>query len=143
MKKVSVLSHEIIPVIKDLLASDQDVLLTVSGTSMRPFYHHQKTVVKLVKIKTTLKRFDVVLYEDTDQYKLHRILRIKDDVIIICGDGLKEIETIKPTQIFGKVVEHHNKHKIILESQRSYRFKVWIWAYLRPFRRILLKLFGG
>lgn len=143
MKVVHVLSDDIMPVIKDLLDKNQEVLLTVSGTSMRPFYHHQKTVVKLVNSNDDYAKFDVVLYHDQNKYKLHRILKIKDDYCIICGDGLKEVETIKKNQIFGKVIEHMYKNKVTIENEKSYRFKVWIWASLKPFRRILLKIFGG
>ena len=138
-----VFSYDVMPLVKELLEGGQDVWLTVTGTSMRPFFLNQKTVVKLRYPKEELKKFDVVLYQDHHQYKLHRIYQIHDNVYTIYGDGLREQETIRFEQIFGVVVEHKTKKHVIRKDDRWYVFKVRIWALLKPFRRILLRLFGG
>jgi hypothetical protein len=138
-----VFSHEVMPLVKELLEGGQDVLLTVSGTSMRPFYKNQTTVVKLRYPKEELKKYDVVLYQDHHQYKLHRIYKVHDHVYTIYGDALSEQETIRFEQIFGVVVEHREGKRVIKKDQSWYMFNVRIWALLKPFRRILLRLFGG
>lgn len=143
MKQLKVLSEDLMPVIKDLLESGQEVLLTVSGTSMRPFYKHHQTIVKLISPPIKLKKYDVILYQDKGKYKLHRIVKIKPDYFIVCGDALIQIETINSHQIFGLVVEHRYRGKIVLSSSKRYLFKVRIWALLKPFRSIMLRLFGG
>ncbi len=138
-----VFSHEVMPLVKELLEGGQDVWLTVSGTSMRPFFVNQKTVVKLRFPKDELKKYDVVLYQDHHQYKLHRIYQIHDHVYTIYGDALKQQETIRFEQIFGVVIEHKLKNRVIKKDDWWYLFKVRIWALLKPFRRLLIRLFGG
>lgn len=138
-----VFSHEVMPLVKELLEGGQDVLLTVSGTSMRPFYKNQETVVKLRYPKEELKKYDVVLYQDHHHYKLHRIYAVHDNIYTIYGDALSEQETIRFEQIFGVVVEHRVHKRVIKKDQKRYMFYVRIWALLKPFRRILLRLFGG
>lgn len=138
-----VFSHEVMPLVKELLEGGQDVWLTVSGTSMRPFFVNQKTIVKLRFPKDELKKYDVVLYQDHHQYKLHRICQIHDHVYTIYGDALKQQETIRFEQIFGVVIEHKLKNRVIKKDDWWYLFKVRIWALLKPFRRLLIRLFGG
>lgn len=138
-----ILSYEVMPLVKELLEGGHEVLLTVSGTSMRPFYQHQKTVVKLRYPKDDLRKYDVILYQDHNMYKLHRIYKINDDLYTVYGDALREKEMISKVQIFGVVVSHEYRHKWIDRNHWWYRFKVWIWALLKPFRRIMLRLFGG
>ena len=138
-----VFSYELMPLVKELLEGGQDVWLTVTGTSMRPFFLNQKTVVKLRFPKEDLKKYDVVLYQDHHQYKLHRIYQIHDNVYTIYGDALRVKETIRFEQIFGVVIEHKFKKRVIKKDNGCYVFKVRIWALLKPFRRILLRLFGG
>lgn len=140
MQHKKVMAHEIMPTIQEMLASDQTVFLKVSGNSMRPFYVHHQTVVSLLKPNRAFKRFDVCLYQDCGVYKLHRIVKIKDDTLIILGDALNQKELIQKTQIIGLVHTHQNKGKVIKHHQKRYLFKVYVWHVLRPFRRILLKL---
>jgi signal peptidase I len=143
MTSVNVFSNEIMPLVKELLDQDQHVLLTVSGTSMRPFFKHQKTVVKLGKINEHLKKYDVVLYQHKGHYKLHRFIRIKKGNCIINGDGLKEMEVVERRHLFGYVLSHQVKDKWIKNRSFIYLLKVSIWSLLRPFRSIMLRLYRG
>ena len=143
MKNVNVLSHEIMPLIKEHLDQGQEVFLTVSGQSMRPFYHHQETVVKLVKPTFPIALYTVCLFHDQGGYKLHRLIKKNDEMLIMNGDALKAIETIREDQILGVVTEHEYQHKKISSTNKRYMFYVRIWALLRPFRRIMLRIFGG
>jgi hypothetical protein len=138
-----VFSNELIPLVKELLEDGQDVMLTVSGNSMRPFYHHHKTVVKLRYPKENLQKFDVILYQVHNQYKLHRIYKIHDDMYTVYGDALVEKEMISKVQVFGVVLSHMEKKKTVDRHNKNYLFQVRMWALLKPFRRLLLRLFGG
>ncbi|MFU8793646.1 MAG: hypothetical protein ACNA7K_06435 [Acholeplasmataceae bacterium] len=138
MTKSFVLSHEIMPVVKEILLNNQPVELKISGQSMRPFYHHQKTIVLLEKPKV-LKHLDVVLYETSSQYKIHRIIKIMPDYYVINGDGLRFKENIREDQIFGVVIRHKTHQKWVNSHQFLYILKVKLWSLLRPFRRFLIR----
>ena len=143
MNSVRVFSSDIMPLVKELLNNNQEVLLTVSGTSMRPFFKHQKTVVKLGKIDTDLKKYDVVIYQHLGVYKLHRLLKIKDDICLINGDALREIERVDSHELFGYVIAHQHQSKWIDHRSFPYLIKVRLWSLLRPFRFIMLRIFRG
>jgi signal peptidase I len=139
MKKTHVLSKDLFPVIKETLANKQIVSLKVSGSSMRPFLIHQLSTVKILQSET-YKKYDVVLYENPNkQMVLHRIIKIKD-YFLICGDALKANEIIEPSKIYGKVIQISHGNKDVNIYATSYKLRVRLWVYLKPFRRILLKL---
>ena len=143
MKNVKVFSHEIMPLISERINQNQEVYLTVSGTSMRPFYHHQKTIVKLVKPTFPIDLYTVCLFNDQGIYKLHRFIKKTNDLMIMNGDALKTNETIRFDQIIGVVTEHEYKNKKTKSSSKRYLLNVRIWSLLRPFRRVMLRIFGG
>jgi len=134
-----VMSSDLLPLVKELLDNHQSVELTVSGTSMRPFYEDKKTVVTL-EHPSAVKKYDVVLYLDKGSYKLHRVVRIKDTEFIICGDALKPLEYIHKHYIFGVVTKHTKGHRVILSRDSTYLKKVRFWMILKPIRTVLLRL---
>ena len=97
--KISV--HDIFPIIKERLDEGGEVVFTVTGNSMIPFMRDGKTLVTLIKVNKKLKRGDIVFYFDNNQFVLHRILRVKNNHIITCGDGLNRLEYINETNIYG------------------------------------------
>ena len=68
---------------------------------MWPFYKHQKTSVTLVE--SIYKKYDAVLAIYCGRYVLHRIIKIKDQNIVLQGDGAIRKEHIKREDILGKV----------------------------------------
>lgn len=140
--KVNITSDEIMPLIKEILSNDREVELVVSGTSMRPFYYHQSTIVTLTGVNGLFKKYDVVLYNDKNKYKLHRIIGFKKDKLVICGDALKEKELVSREKVFGKVKQHKNNNKIIHAHSKRYLTKVFLWYRLYFIRLYLLKLFN-
>ncbi|MBU1145845.1 MAG: S24/S26 family peptidase [Firmicutes bacterium] len=141
MEKVKVLMNDIIDLIKENLSNDGSASLKIKGNSMFPFYKDGKTEVTLIKPIFPLIKLDVILYHVQEKHILHRIVAVKDEGYVVCGDALKENEFVKQNQIEAVVISHKNKEKLILETQFFYRLMVRKWLFLKPIRRYLIKLF--
>lgn len=137
MKEIGVLSSELMPVVIDQLQK-RDVTLLVNGNSMLPFYKHKKTSVTLSKIDKITK-YDVILYKYNNKYILHRIVKIKANLVTCRGDGLLTKEIINKEDIIAIVKYHKTKDKLIYENNAKYLLKVKLWHHFRIFRRVLLK----
>ena len=58
------------------------------GDSMKPLIRQGKDLVVIEKAEGRLKKYDVPLYRrDNGQYVLHRILKVRKDDYILCGDN--------------------------------------------------------
>lgn len=139
MKKVSISSVELVPLMVETLKKNQSISFKVSGTSMLPFFKHQKTNVKLMKKSKPYQKGDVVLFEYMNSYRLHRIIKIKEDNIIASGDNLLSKEEFKASQIIGYVESFENK-SITKSNSISYRMRYTLWRMLKP---IILRLKRG
>ncbi len=127
------------PLIKELLEDNQSVKFKISGTSMLPFFKHKKTTVTLIK-KDCYKRYDAILYQVNDAFVLHRIIKLKEDLYLTCGDALKTIEMVSKNNVLGYVSSFEYNEHITNSNSKAYMFKVKVWHFLKPFRRILLKI---
>jgi len=132
LRKEIVSNHKMMPIIIDTLKQNKMVSFTVKGTSMRPFFKDNHTIVQLKKFDTYHKG-DVVLFQYENQVLLHRIIKIKDDKYMIQGDGAYRKEIVDKDAIYGKVISFIGQSP---QYERNYK----IWMALRPFRRILLKI---
>ncbi len=143
MDQQKIYTYEDILLIKELLELNREVKLVVSGTSMRPFFYHQKTIVTLANPIEPFKRFDVVLYCHNGDYKLHRILKVHGDQLVICGDASVTLEYINVISVFGIVVYHQKGRYKTSANNKRYLKQVRFWNFLKPFRRYLIRLYKG
>lgn len=130
MDKVQVSINDLIPVIREKLDSNGTVTLTVTGNSMNPFFYDRKTIVTLKKPNYMLKRKDIVLYQcPNGSWALHRIVKVKDNHYVICGDALTRLEYIEKERVIGMVVSYRNDEKEITIDNLSYNLKVNLWLF--------------
>lgn len=141
METTKVLVNDIYPIIKDKLDDGGEVVFTLTGNSMLPFMKDGKTTVTIKKVENKLKRGDIVFYRVNNQYILHRILRVKKNYVIICGDGLNRLEFVEEKNIFAVLVRFQNDSKVIDINNKWYRFKAKLWMLLRPIRKYLLHFY--
>lgn len=140
--KQSVKSSELLDFATVLLEEGKEATFTINGNSMRPFYKSKATSVTLRGINDfQVKRFDVVLYMNNNQYLLHRIVKVNEKNLIIMGDALRIKEVVDINNVKGVVIKHEYKGKIIFRDNKFYLFKVKVWYWLRGIRRILLRIF--
>ena len=92
------------PIIKEVISTGGEFHLAPRGNSMLPLIRPGKDTVVLVA-PNDLKKQDIVLYKRANgQFILHRIMHIKKDHLLMCGDNLDYYEyEIKLEDILAKV----------------------------------------
>ena len=134
----------LIPEIDILLQQGKDVRFTPAGFSMRPFIEGERDMVVLRHLPS-VRIGDIVLAQITSHlspvtsnpYVLHRVIAINNEILTLQGDGnLSGTEQCLKQDVVGTVVQ------IIRPDGRNKRLtRGRLWYYLRPFRKILLKIY--
>lgn len=114
------------------------VIVSIKGTSMLPLLVEASDTVKLVA-PNNLKASDVVLYErSTGELVLHRIIKIKDNKYIMCGDNQFVLEkNISKEQIIAVMEGYYKKETYIPCTDLKYQKYVKRRIASRPFRHLL------
>lgn len=107
-------------------------LSTIVGDSMMPMLRNRRDTVKIVPVNGILKKYDLPLYKrPTGEYVLHRIVKVKEDHYVICGDNRFYREKVPFDWVIGVTesffrddkeisVDHPEYIKYIKKVQRSY-----------------------
>ena len=109
------------------------------GDSMLPLIRQGRDLIEISrKPEGRLKKYDVPLYKrDSGQYVLHRILKVRKDDYVLCGDNRWQRETgISDTHIIGVLTAVIRDGKKISLTDWRYRLYVHLWCdlfYLRSF----------
>lgn len=135
-KSVSI--QEISSLMKEKLSSGGDVYLTVVGGSMYPFFLDGKTEVQISPLSGPIKRNQVLFYEVKGQYILHRVLKVKENLVITRGDALYQKEYIDISNVLGIVKSHQTKSKTISYEKKGYLFLVSCWQVFSLMKRLNL-----
>lgn len=140
----TVSTQKLIPFMQELLSQGKNVSFTVTGGSMIPFLGDSRDEAIVGPVKLPLKRGDIVFYRRRNgDYVMHRIYRIKNGKYYMVGDAQTEIEgPLDEEQIFGIINEVVRKGKKIKNGDPFWNFFKYVWLILRPFRRIILKVWG-
>ena len=112
------------------------------GVSMMPLLKQGRDsfTVREVKPDEVCRAWDVVLYKrGTDQYVLHRIIKVHEDTYDILGDNCIGIERgIDRKDVLGVMTGFTHKAKRCTTCDLRYRLYVFLWC--RPYSvRIFLK----
>lgn len=124
------------------LAASGRLIYTNVGDSMMPLLRqHRDLMVISKKPEGRLKRYDVPLYRrDDGQYVLHRILRVRTDDYVICGDNrCKREYGITDRHIIGVLTAIIRDGKEIPVTDLRYRIYTHIWCDCFPIRALLLR----
>ena len=129
---------EIVPLVQEQVECGGRFYLIPKGKSMLPTIKEGIDTVVLEKA-TSLKKGDILLYKRKNgQYVLHRLLKIKDGNLTMCGDAQLNLESdITERDVVAKVTEIIKQDKSILAS--SLKFKLSF--KLITAKRILKKLY--
>ena len=113
------------------------------GDSMMPFIRQGRDLVIISqKPEGRLKKYDVPLYKrDTGQYVLHRILKVRQDDYVICGDNRYSREYgIGDRNIIGVLTAIDHNGTVVPVTDRKYMFKVHLWCDFFYVRAFILRL---
>ena len=121
------------------------LIYTNVGDSMMPLIRQDKDLLIIEKPEGRLKKYDVPLYRrDSGQYVLHRILEVRKNDYVICGDNRWAKEYgINDRHIIGVLTGIVRNGKTISVNDWRYRTYVRIWCGFFPIRfmiRVKLKL---
>ena len=88
--------------IEKILERQGFVISPVKGDSMLPMLDENKDAVKIVPTSRVLEKYDLPLYRRPGgQLVLHRIIEVKKNHYIICGDNRKELEKVPHRWVIG------------------------------------------
>lgn len=118
------------------------LIYTNVGNSMMPFIRQGRDILIISKVNGRLKRYDVPLYKrDSGQYVLHRILKVRKDDYVICGDNryVKEYG-ITDKNIIGVLTAVIRNGKEIPVTDYKYRIYVHLWCDFFPIRVGIIRI---
>lgn len=133
--------EEVVPLIRESLASGQSVRMHPYGTSMLPMIRQGIDSVVLSPVPENLKRFDIPLYRrENGKYILHRI--ISGENLYTCrGDNQFIDETgILQNQIIAVVTGFYRGDKYHSVKEIPYRIYCFFWYYSYRLRRFWFKV---
>ena len=119
------------------LAEKGTLIYTTAGMSMRPFLRSgQDLMVIEAKAEGRCRPRDVILYRrDSGKYVLHRIMAVRKDDYVLCGDNCWELEPgIREDQVLGVLTAVIRQGKRTEVTESGYRFRVYLWWLMYPVR---------
>ena len=136
---MQILEHKmeaIMPFIKEQIESGVMSKLIVTGTSMTPMLRSGKDSVLLKEVET-LKKGDIILYKrQNGRYVLHRIIGVKEDFFLCCGDNQWRKEIVYPHQVEAVACAYYRTHK----KKELKGFGYWCYIDHLPLRRLYRRL---
>lgn len=108
---------------------------------MMPLIKQGRDVLIIKKANGRLRKYDVPLYQrDSGQYVLHRILKVRKDDYVICGDNRSSKEYgITDRHIIGVLTGVVRKGKEVSVTDIRYRLYVHLWCDFFPVRAYILR----
>lgn len=127
---------------EEQLAQTGKLIYTNVGDSMMPLIKQDRDLVIIKPVHGRLKKYDVPLYRrDSGQYVLHRILKVRKQDYVICGDNRWSKEYgITDRHIIGILTGVVRNKKTILVTDKKYKFYVHLWCDLFPIRALIVRI---
>ena len=118
------------------------IIYTNVGDSMMPYIKQGRDVLVISEVNGRLNKYDVPLYKrDSSQYVLHRILKVRENDYVICGDNRWNKEYgITDRHIIGILTGVIRDGQEIPVTSRKYRIYVHLWCDLFPVRAFILRV---
>lgn len=118
------------------------LVYTNVGDSMMPLLRQNRDLIVITKPDGRCGKYDVPLYKrDSGQYVLHRILKVKEDGYVLCGDHRWHREYgITDRHIIGVLSAVVRDGKTIPVTDWRYRIYVHIWCDFFYIRAAILWL---
>lgn len=121
------------------------IVYTNIGRSMMPLLRQHKDLMVIEKPNGRCRKYDVPLYKrDSGKYVLHRILKVRKDDYVICGDHCWRKEYgITDRHIVGVLTAVVRDGKTIPVTDRRYLAYVHLWCDFFYIRAAILYLKEG
>lgn len=124
----------------ELLARDGRLVYTNVGDSMKPLIREGRDLLVIEPKRGGLRKYDVPLYRrDDGRYVLHRVLRVRADDYVLCGDNRRSKEHgVTDRHIIGVLTAVVRDGRTVSVTDRGYRLYVRVWCGLFPLRALML-----
>ena len=125
---------------EEQLAKNGKLIYTNKGDSMMPLIKQDRDLLIIKPVQGRLKKYDVPLYKrDSGQYVLHRILKVRKNDYVICGDNrwVKEYG-IRDRHIIGVLGAVIRNGKEVSVNNWKYKLYVHLWCDLFPLRAMMV-----
>ena len=128
---------------------ENGIYITVTkGNSMNPMLVEGRDSVVIVPPKFPLKKYDIPVYRKQGHYTMHRIVKVKKNGYIICGDNRIGLEKdVRESDIVGVLDGFYQGDKYISVTDKDYlkyaekTVKSLKWRRAKSFpRRVIRKL---
>lgn len=123
------------------IARTGKLIYTNIGDSMMPMIRQNRDLLIIEKVNGRLKKYDVPLYKrDSGQYVLHRILKVRKNDYVICGDNRWRKEYgITDRHMIGVLTGIVRDGKKISVKDKKYRLYVHLWCDFFIVRALILR----
>lgn len=134
------------PIIEEQLDSGGSASFAIHGTSMLPLLKDRKDSVRIIRPRSTPKKYDIIFYRRKDgSFILHRIVKVEKGGFVCRGDNQTENEfPVTEEMVIGVAEAYtHNGDWISVNSKRQIiysRLRVNTNAFLRLKRKIAFKI---
>lgn len=118
------------------------IIYTNVGYSMMPLIKQGRDVLVISAVNGRLKRYDIPLYKrDSGQYVLHRILKVRKNDYVICGDNRCNKEYgITDRHIIGVLSGIIRDGREIPVTDIKCRIYAHLWCDLFPVRVLIIRI---
>ena len=126
---------------EETIEKNGKLLYTNVGDSMMPLIRQDRDILMIEKPDGRLHKYDVPLYRrDSGQYVLHRILKVRENDYVLCGDNRYSREySISDRHIIGVLTAVVRNGREIPITDWKYRLYVHLWCDFFPVRALILK----
>ena len=127
---------------EEILAETGELFTTASGVSMLPCIRPKWDMLHLAKPRHDIKKYDVLLYKRKNgTYILHRVMEVKSDSYVLCGDNQWVLEHgITDEQVLGVLIGFYRGKKYIdCQKNYLYHFYVKLWCFSLGIRKQILR----
>ena len=128
--------------LKDEIKRTGRIIYTNVGDSMMPLIKQGRDVLVISAVNGRLKRYDIPLYKrDSGQYVLHRILKVRKNDYVICGDNRCNKEYgITDRHIIGVLSGIIRDGREISVTDIKCRIYAHLWCDLFPVRVLIIRI---
>lgn len=130
--------EQLLPLFEEALSQGKSVRFFPRGVSMKPMLRQGRDCVVLAPLPDTLRKYDLPLYRREDgKFILHRIVAVKGDHYVCCGDNQWELESpVYPQQLIAVVSAFTRDGREISVDAFGYRLYCRLWCALKPLLRL-------
>ena len=127
---------------REILARDGKLVYKNRGDSMLPLIREGRDLVLIERFQSPPRKYDIPLYQrDTGEYVLHRILRIRKDGYVLCGDNQWKRETgIQARHLVGVMTAVIRDGRQVPLNGWPYRLYVHAWCDFFPVRAGIIRV---